>query len=248
VLSERSGHRKRHGLCVLAAVIASAMTQPASDPYVIRLRNLDACAVSDALDSLKLTGQLVSLPRRSGKGRIAGRVTTLKVGTGALPPGPPRHLGTMAIESSGPDHVIVVEQRSGINAGCWGGLLTLGAQARGIAGLVADGPVRDIDEARDLQFPIFAAQTTCLTARGRVVENGTNIDIEICEVRVSAGDFVVADDSAIIFIRQGDIEAVLSAAEHIVAREADMARAIRAGVPISQVLSGHYEHMLIEKT
>jgi regulator of RNase E activity RraA len=218
------------------------------DARVSRLRKLDTCALSDALDSLKLSGQVTGIPRRSGAGRIAGRATTVKLGIGEPPPGPPRHLGTTAIERSGPDHVIVIEQTSGVDAGCWGGLLTLGAQVRQIAGVVADGPVRDIDEARDLQFPIFATQTTSFTARGRVVEKGTNIEIQIRGVAVHPDDFVLADDSAIVFIRGSQIDAVLSAAEQIVAREAAMGKAIRQGVPISEVMGGHYEHMLARKS
>ena len=53
--------------------------------------------------------------------------------------------------------MIVVEQRSGVEAGSWGGLLSLGAKVRGVAGVVADGPVRDIDEAIGFDFPCSAA-------------------------------------------------------------------------------------------
>ncbi len=211
---------------------------------VTRLRKLDVCAVSDALDRLGLEGQVTGFAQRSGSGRIAGRAVTCRLGTGGPPPGPPRHLGTTAVELAGPDNVIVVEQRSGIDAGCWGGLLTLGAKVRGVVGVVADGPVRDIDEADGYGFPIFTNQTTCFTARGRVVEKETNGPVTIGSIRVTPGDFVLADQSAIIFISQDDIDRVLDTAEEIVAREAAMAKAILAGVPISDVMGGAYEHML----
>ena len=117
-----------------------------SDPHIQRLRRLDVCAVSDALDKLGLPGAVTGLPLRSagpgGNSRIAGRAVTMKVGPGQPPPGPPKHLGCTAIEQAGPDNIIVVEQRSGLEAGCWGGLLTLGAKVRGVAGVVADGPLR----------------------------------------------------------------------------------------------------------
>ena len=103
-----------------------------SDPHVKRLRRLDACAVSDALDKLGLPGAVTGIAQRSGEGRVAGRAVTMKVGPGQPPPGPPKHLGCTAIERAGSDDVIVVEQRSGVEAGCWGGLLTLGAKMRGV--------------------------------------------------------------------------------------------------------------------
>lgn len=215
-----------------------------ADQNVQRLRRLDCCAVSDALDKLKLSGVVSGLPQRSGAGRIAGRVITVKLGTGEPPPGPPVHLGCTAIEQAGADDVIVVEQRSGVEAGCWGGLLSLAAKVRDVAGVVADGPVRDIDEAIAYELPVFSRATTARTARGRVVEQGTNVAVQIGDVRVEAGDYVVADTSAVIFIRADDIERVLEAAEIIVAKEAAMAKAILSGAPVGQVMGGNYEHML----
>ncbi|MBP6111986.1 MAG: RraA family protein [Sphingobium sp.] len=214
------------------------------DEYVVRLARIDCCALSDALDRLKLGGQATGFPQMSGSGRIAGRAVTVRLGTGDPPPGPPRHLGTTAIEAANPGDIIVVEQRAGVEAGCWGGLLTVGAMQRGVAGVIADGPVRDIDEARSYGFPIYTNKITSLTARGRVVEKETNGPVQIGSVTVNAGDYVVADNSASIFIAPGNVEAVLRTAEEIIERETAMAAAIRAGVPISQVMGGNYEHML----
>lgn len=215
-----------------------------ADQNVQRLRRLDCCAVSDALDKLKLSGVVSGLPQRAGAGRIAGRAITVKLDTGEAPPGPPVHLGCTAIEQADGENVIVVEQRSGVEAGCWGGLLSLAAKVRGVAGVVADGPVRDIDEAVAYELPVFSRSTTARTARARVVERGTNIPVQIGDVRVEAGDYVVADNSAVIFIRAADIEAVLEVAEMIVNKEAAMAKAILAGTPVGQVMGGNYEHML----
>jgi 4-hydroxy-4-methyl-2-oxoglutarate aldolase len=219
-----------------------------STEFVVRLRRLDCCAVSDAIDKLRATGitsaVVTGVPQQSGKDRIAGTAITLKLGTGEPPPGPPRHLGTAAIEAGGQDSVIVVEQSTGIDAGCWGGLLSLGAKVRGVAGVVADGPVRDIDEARCYDFPIFARTLTARTARGRIVEKATNVPVTVWDVEVSPGDYVLADSSAVIFIRAFEIEAVLQAAEEIAAREAQMAKALLAGSPVSEVMSGAYEALL----
>lgn len=220
---------------------------------VQRLRRLDACAVSDALDKLGLPGVVTGLPLRStapgGMSRIAGRAVTMKVGPGQPPPGPARHLGCAAIEQSDGDSVIVVEQRSGVEAGCWGGLLTLGAKVRGVAGVVADGPLRDVDEAIAYEFPVFSRSLTSRTARGRVVELGVQVPVTIGaalggEVTVQPGDYVLADRSAVIFISPEHIAQVLDAAEMIVAKEAAMAKAILSGTPVGQVMGGNYEHML----
>jgi len=210
---------------------------------VSRLRALDCCAISDAFDRLHLVGVVTGVPQAAGHGRIAGRVITVKLGLGE-PPATVKHLGTTAIDLAGPDHVIVVEQRSGVDAGSWGGLLTLGAQAKGLAGVIVDGPVRDIDEARDFAFPVFTRRFTARTARGRIVELGTNVTITFEGIRVEPEDYVLADSSGIAFIAAADIERVLSAAESIVARETAIGQAIRAGQKMTEAMDAKYENML----
>lgn len=213
--------------------------------YVARLRKIDCCAISDALDQLKLGGVVTGLlGQGSGTQRIAGRAITVKLGVGDPKAGPPKHLGATAVEIGGPDDVIVIEQRSGVEAGSWGGLLSLGAKTRGIAGVVSHGPVRDIDQAREMGFPVFASAYTSRTARGRIVEIGTNLPVTIGDVAVTPGDFVVADRSAVIFIAAVDIERVLVAAERIAVKEDAMAEDILAGTPIGTVMGASYEHML----
>jgi 4-hydroxy-4-methyl-2-oxoglutarate aldolase len=212
--------------------------------FVARLRKVDCCAVSDALDSLNLKGVVSGLPQRSGEGRIAGQVITVKLGIGAPPAGPPRHLCTTAIETGGSHNVIVVEQRTGVEAGGWGGLLSLGAKARGIAGVIVEGPARDIDQSIELQFPVFARSLTALTARGRISEQATNVPVQIGDMTVRPGDYVIADRSAVIIVSQADIGRVLPAAERIAAKEEEMVRRISAGHPIGTVMGGNYEHLL----
>src|SRR5262245_50464417 len=95
-----------------------------------RLSQLDACAVSDALDKLGLTGAVTSLQRLSTTRRISGRVITVKMEKDDGRTTAARHLATAAIESAEPGDVIVMEQRTGIEAACWGGNLSLGAKLR----------------------------------------------------------------------------------------------------------------------
>jgi regulator of RNase E activity RraA len=211
---------------------------------VQRLRKLDSSAVSDALDRLKLGNTVVSIPQLSGEGRVAGRIITVKLGLGEGPQGPPRHLCTAAIEAGGPDNVIVVEQRSGADAAGWGGLLSLGAKLRKIAGMVCDGPVRDVDASKDYGFPVFARKVTAKTARGRIVELGTDVPVFLENLRVNPGDYLVADKSAVIVIAAADILPVLEAAEAIAAKEDAMAKALLEGQSVGKVMGGDYENML----
>ncbi len=110
--------------------------------------------------------------------------------------------------------------------------------------MVLDGPVRDLDEARAIGFPVFCRSTTARTARRRIVELATNVTVTFESVQVDSEDYVVADRSGVVFIKPANIEAVLKAAETIASAERDMARAITAGTPIGQVMAARYENMV----
>jgi regulator of RNase E activity RraA len=208
-----------------------------------RLSALDSCAMSDALDKLGLTGAVSGIARMTTTRRISGRVHTVRMDKDDGTPST-RHLGTTAIEASQPGEVIVMEQRTGIDAACWGGNLSFGAKSRQVAGVIVDGPARDIDEARDYDFPVFARSATTRTARGRIKEGATDVPIAVGEVTVAPGDYVVADGSGVVFIAQSAIERVLDAAEAVAARERAMVAALKEGTPISEVMGRSYETML----
>jgi 4-hydroxy-4-methyl-2-oxoglutarate aldolase len=210
---------------------------------VSRLGALDSCAVSDALDKLGLKGAVTGIHRFTTEQRIAGRVLTVKLDR-AEGRSNTRHLCTTAIDAATPGDIIVVEQRTGLDAASWGGNLAIGAKTRKVAGVIVEGPARDIDDCRKLDFPVFARSHTSRTARGRIVEVATGEPITVGDVEVNPGDYAVADGSGVVFIAASDIARVLETAEAIVAREEAMAQALRDGVPISQVMGANYESML----
>ena len=179
--------------------------------FVERLARLDSCAVSDALDKLGLKGSVTGLHRYSSEKRIVGRVLTVKLDR-AEGRSNTRHLCTAAIEAASPGDIIVVEQRTGLDAACWGGNLTIGAQVRGVAGVIVEGPARDIDDSRKLDFPVFARTHTARTARGRIVEVETGGPVEVGDVIVKPGDYAIADGSAVVFVAASEIERVLEPA------------------------------------
>jgi regulator of RNase E activity RraA len=213
------------------------------DDLANRLAALDACAVSDALDKLGLPGAVGGITRLTTVRRIAGQVHTVRMEKDDGSPST-RHLGTTAIEASAPGDIIVMEQRTGVEAACWGGNLSFGAKLRQVGGVIVDGPVRDVDEAREYDFPVFARQATTRTARGRIREGATDVPITVGDVTVTPGDFVVADGSGVVFIAQSDVARVVEAAEAIAAKERAMVAALNQGTSIAVVMGQNYESML----
>lgn len=214
-----------------------------SDSLVDRLRRIDACALSDTMDRLKLPSAVTGLAARSVRKRIAGRVRTVKL-EAANGRTAAHHLCTTAIEAADAGDVIVVEQRSGIDAAGWGGILSMGALTKGVSGVIVEGPARDIDEAVDFGFPVYSRSATARTARGRIIEVSTGAPVTVGDVTVADGDYVLADSSGVVFIPAAELERVVAEAEQIVAREAAMAKAAKEGKPMSQVMGANYEQML----
>jgi regulator of RNase E activity RraA len=210
---------------------------------VARLRKLDSCAVSDALDRCGYTGVALGLRPLAVPARIAGRVVTVRL----KPKGQEessRHLGTAAIGAAQAGDVIVVDHQGRDDAAGWGGILSRAAQIKGIAGVVVDGACRDIDESREIGFPVFGVAAVPLTARGRAVEESFNEPISIRGIPVRPDDLVLADGSGVVFVQAAYAEEVITVAEQIAAREAAMTQAVLAGEPVSDVMGRDYEIML----
>jgi 4-hydroxy-4-methyl-2-oxoglutarate aldolase len=209
-----------------------------------RLRALDTPTLSDAHG---LAGAVVGLSALTVRRRIAGPVRTVKLGA-PLPDLPKRHLGAGAIMAAQAGDIIVVEHRGRTDVSGWGGLLSRGAIAKHVAGVIVDGAVRDVDEAAELDFPVYARAGVPITARGRVAEHAFDTPITFAGIAVAPGDWVLADASGTVFVPAARLDEVLATAERIFAREQLMAHDIGAGRSIGEVMGADYEDMLKKGT
>jgi regulator of RNase E activity RraA len=215
-----------------------------ADEVVLRLAKLDTCAVSDALDRLGLKGAVLGIRPMWLCPRIVGRCVTVKIKPAGLEK-PKQHLCTPAIAAAAATDVIVVDNGGRVDVAAWGGLLSLAAQEKKLAGVIVDGAARDIDESRELHFPVFARAAVQVTARGRIMQESFNEEIQFAGVQVHPGDLVIADGSGAVFIPRTKEAEVLAQAEALAQREAVMADAIRSGRSVVEVMETlGYEAML----
>jgi 4-hydroxy-4-methyl-2-oxoglutarate aldolase len=216
-----------------------------AEALVAAARALDACSVSDALDRLGLEGAVIGLRPLSVPPRLVGTAITVQLARYQPDqPKPGRHLGTAAVEACRPGDVIVVAADSVCDAAAWGGILSLGAKLNGAAGVVVDGAVRDVDEAVQLELPIYGRAPVQRTARGRLLEVDWDCRVNMAGVAVRSGDLVIADRSGVVFVSLDVAARVLDVAASIKLREDDMAAKVRAGSSISEVMNAQYENML----
>ncbi|HEX6452714.1 MAG TPA: RraA family protein [Trebonia sp.] len=219
-----------------------------------RLAVLDTCVVSDALDHLGISGAVVGVRPMWGRPKVVGRARTVEVVDAAAvgpgettPPRPPagqpggggvhgRHLATSAIISSGPEDVIVIANNGRTGVSCWGDILTVAAQQRGIRGTVIDGACRDVDAIADAGYPVWARAGVPVTARGRIAERATDVPVSFGGIWVLPGDLVIADGSGVVFVPAARADEVLAAAERLADRQERMVEAVRAGRSVVDVM------------
>ena len=109
----------------------------------------------------------------------------------------------------------------------WGGLMTAGAHARGLAGAILDGGVRDVTEIRrDYGFPVYSRSVSPGTTLGRFKTLGANVAVTCGGIEVNAGDIIVADIDGVVVVPRALAEEVLRLSQEIDMRKLEQVKLI----------------------
>jgi 4-hydroxy-4-methyl-2-oxoglutarate aldolase len=135
-----------------------------------------------------------------------------------------------AVYSAEPGMALVVDTGGGFEFGYWGDILAEAAIARGLAGLVIHGGVRDSQRLVELGWPVFA-ERRCVrgTTKNADVDGALGEPVRLGDVSVGLGDLVVADADGVVCVPAASADAVRSGCaerEHV---EADYVRRLREG-------------------
>lgn len=116
-----------------------------------------------------------------------------------------------ALDLARPGDVIVVDGGGCCDRSLAGEIMMTYAAARGVAGIVVDGALRDADALRKCPMPIYCK---AITPQGPYKHGPGEINVPVCcgGVAVLPGDIVVGDADGIVFIRPDDAEYVLEKA------------------------------------
>jgi 4-hydroxy-4-methyl-2-oxoglutarate aldolase len=134
----------------------------------------------------------------------------------------------IAVANAPAGAVIVATVGGYLLAGAWGEILTEAALARGVAGLVIDGAVRDIDAIEALGFPIFSrglAIGACTKERPGTVD----APIQFGGVIVRSGDLVFGNADGLVIVEGDRIDEVYDAAVNRRTRESEIIMKLRQG-------------------
>ena len=131
--------------------------------------------------------------------------------------------------------VLVVDASAEPGRGYWGEVLTTGAEARGIAGLVIDGCVRDVDALAAHGFGVFS---TGVALPGATKQEPGEIGdtVVVGGVTVHDGDWVVGDADGVVIIPADELDTVATAARQRADREQELFAQLRAGATTVELL------------
>jgi len=220
----------------------------APDSIRKRYLKLDTATVSDVLDALDLPNQGLAAefaPYPASAGRMAGRAYTIRGKMARYAgSGDPRKM--QAVDGAGRGEV-TVWSGEGRGVCFFGELIALGMKRRGCAGSLVDGGIRDIGWIARQRFPVYARYRTPVQSIGRWRVTAWQVPVDMPgatrkRVRVSPGDFVLADVDGVIVIPQAVTEKVLVEAERLTRKEVRIRRELDRGATLEDVLE-RYGHV-----
>jgi 3-hexulose-6-phosphate synthase/6-phospho-3-hexuloisomerase len=138
-----------------------------------------------------------------------------------------------AIDEAQPGDVLVIDA-GGVAPAVWGELATNSAIQRGLAGVVIYGAARDSGDIRDLGFPLFSSLVTPTAGEPKGFGE-TNVPIRINGVRISPGDWIIADDDGVCVIPKEKAVEYTNRAMDVLEKENRLRKEIQAGSTLSQV-------------
>lgn len=171
----------------------------------------------------------------SGARRMAPRIRPVWPGATVAGPAVPvrctpgDNLGIhVAVTRAGVGSVLVVTVGAEREFGYWGEVLTTAAEVAGLAGLVIDGCVRDVDALATHGFPVFSTGIA-LTGASKNRPGSVGAPVEVGGVEVASGDWVVGDVDGVVVVPGAALTDVLAAAAARTATEVRLFAELRAG-------------------
>jgi len=189
------------------------------------LMQVSAPNVSDAMHRKGAMSGIVSI---CGNVKMVGRAVTVQTlaGDWAKP--------VEAIDVARKDEVIVINNDGATHIAPWGELATLSCVKKGIAGVVIDGAVRDVDDIRAMKYPLFAKAVVPNAGEPKGFGE-INAEILCGGQAVRPGDWITGDESGVVVIPAERAYEVARRALEIKKNEERIREEIRRGSTLSEV-------------
>ncbi|MDA7946964.1 MAG: RraA family protein [Hyphomicrobiaceae bacterium] len=205
---------------------------------VDRASKLATSTLANALDASGLHNNVIVHIKAVAPGfHFAGPAVTVKETVGAHGDflSDDFRVGAM-IDAASQGDIIAVDC-AGAEVSTWGGMASLAAKLKGVAGLLVDGGVRDLEEMIEFDFPVFARHMLPTTGRLRLKVEEINVPVVIDGVTVSPGDIIVADGTGAVCLPTLRAEEVLDVAEKLDRDDRAAVEDLRAGLTFTEAMA-----------
>ncbi|MBU6286552.1 MAG: ribonuclease activity regulator RraA [Chloroflexi bacterium] len=105
-----------------------------------------------------------------------------------------------AVEHIGAGEVLVADVGGNDEGGVFGDIMTARLQARGAAGLVVDGAVRDVWQMRDIDLPVYTRHVNAAAIQRAVMAVEMDGIVTCKGVAVRPGDWLVGDPDGVVVV------------------------------------------------
>jgi 3-hexulose-6-phosphate synthase/6-phospho-3-hexuloisomerase len=179
-------------------------------------------------DAMHRKGAMTGIVSICGNVKLVGRAVTVQTFAGdwAKP--------VEAIDVAEKDTVIVINNDGGTHVAPWGELATLSCVKKGIAGVVIDGAVRDVDDIRAMKYPLFAKAIVPNAGEPKGLGE-INAEIWCCGQNVRPGDWIIGDESGVVVIPADRAYEIARRALEVRKTEERIREEIRRGSTLSEV-------------
>ncbi|SQI36964.1 4-hydroxy-2-oxoglutarate aldolase [Leminorella richardii] len=186
-------------------------------------RTLPAANIADKMNRIAVLGNGIRLISSPKAPVMAGYAITVKARAGD------NLMLHAALDMAGENDVIVVSNEGDRSRALMGEIMVAYAHYdKKIAGIVLDGPIRDIDALSQMDFPIYA---TGSNPAGPFKEGPgeVNTPIAVGGVAVCPGDLIVGDADGVIVVPLNDAAGLLEAATEYSKFDASKVEAAKSG-------------------
>lgn len=212
------------GVRLLRAQTTTAPVAASDADLIAEFRHVEVASVSDALE--QLTGRRMYMSHRMTPiftTKFAGIARTVQLKKDEGNSDPTALNGMLqAIDEGSTDSVYVMAVEGGQDIAGMGGLMGTAMAARGYAGAVIDGGVRDVAYLRKIGFPVYATGIVPSTSVHHYRFGGSQVPVTCDGVMVNAGDIVAADSDGVVIVPRDRAIEVLHLAQQMDFKEHSM--------------------------
>jgi len=203
---------------------SASSAAPSDNDLIAQFRQVEVASVSDAIE--QITGKRMYMTHRMQPiftSKFAGFARTVQLKKDEGNTDPSALTGMLeAIDQGSAGSVFVMVVEDGEDIAGMGGLMGTAMSARGYAGAVIDGGVRDVAYLRKIGFPVFATGVVPSTSVHHYRFAGSQIPLVCNGVPVNPGDIVVADTDGVAVVPRAQAQPVLALAQQMDYKEHSM--------------------------